>query len=545
MRVNAFFILLILPALLFAQAYEQNEDAQFSYGSMEVQRSLQVAPIGQVSSATGAAVPTYESTITIAIKNTANEAKRNVALSEDLSYLPANAKITYSVAPDEQKDQKAVWNIGTLQPQEQFVVKISAPATVSPSAIKALDAPQIEYTKPNAVLKAPISAGKGDGISLSLQDSKGRGISDAYIRITYPDGQAKLVATNSKGEVGIIAQNEGFYVFEVVDYNVGSCHKTEVVAQSAQKVQAANGLAQENGQQKQPAQGNKQDAAGLDPIMSFLPIAIGILIVLLIAYMLYKYFTSPVEEDDTPIPPAPATRPSISNEDSGLAGMQNQETQKSPIAYGTEGDTVYPPQASAQEQSDEEIDMLSQSLISKRREKMQENKKEEETPKEDAQIEQIEYEKKSEAAFTEPKEEELDEEIDEEAIKKTIAELEQLRRQLKEGSMDDDEGPKSEEETEDAPAQSDDEYAFAGQEDEPKKHSIDNINQKIREEKKSELIDDDIEQLIGESEKVAPSQKKKTLLRAKPKMLKMPKPKQLAKAGAKKAKRGRPPKKKR
>jgi len=489
-----FLITLLLASFAFAQGMEASGDVSVQYvqGGLELERILQIKPATTVYAATGAMVQAYESHITIIVKNVAQDAKKNLILEEDLSYLPPNARITYVISPDISDGRGAKWNIDSLLSGKSFEIKFSVPAIIPAQRVKQLPAPKVYFESGGYELVVPAKVSKGDGIELEAKSAAGMPVPGALIYVTYPDGRESAVATGADGKVKILAELEGEYLFQMQSGGQGAKTIASIIEES---VPVQPDIKEE-----------AQEEAGFDflgAIISAFAFAIGAIVIIAILYSIYKYLTAPVEDEEgSPLPPAPATkmpthevdgeRMQMAQEDAKMLGRQAdyeyaqkkerypkppQEPSESEIEEGTRelllkrrGNKIYPEEAqgeqtiiyepphSAFEQStvdkEEEYSSQEESVA-----QMQDGRQEMriDDSQEEPQM-HIDDEARAEAAEEEmdeapaPKMQEdmesatqddysaqdddasfKEEDIDDEAIQKTIAELEQLRAQLKTG----------------------------------------------------------------------------------------------------------------
>ncbi|MFH1306897.1 MAG: hypothetical protein ABIH83_04565 [Candidatus Micrarchaeota archaeon] len=495
MQLKMLYIIFILSAFVFANTEQLHTDltTHFSTGSLNIERNLVIKPVERVSSSTGAVASRYESIITIKIKNLAKEAKTDFVIQEDLTYLPQDVKPSYNIQPKIEDAFSALWKKNILEAGEEYEIIMRLPGMVSADEMKSLPIPGIEYNMPKAVLQAPEFTEKDGNIMLELADSYGNGISNAFIRIGYPDGESKLVATDREGKVGIIAEQIGFYTFSVPDYDVGGVEKTQTVKE----------IIEFNGEKEEEVEEKEEGGDVLGPLASILPILLGLAIALVIAFSIYRYFSSPVDEEEKPLPPAPATKPATKDADERVEEIEYMQGEQ-PIAP-----PLMPDMAEIREeegQASEDVSAISQDMIARRREKREEEVLEMAEEEERAESgEEVSGKEEAGEMEWEGKEEEMpqpeikEEQIDDDAIKKTIAELEQLREQLKEGKKDEIE-ELQEEAQEDMPIEQEYEFKAPVEEEETEKQ-MQGIMKEVQEQSRKELIDEDIGKLLKETEK--------------------------------------------
>lgn len=543
-------ILLIMLGMMFAQAIPNTDTTIFfSDGSLQIQKNLIVKPAGFVSSATGAALEKHESIVTIIIRNAGSMAKEDLQITEDLTYVPANVGYSFNIRPTMQENY-AIWKIQKIGINETIHLRFSVPAIISDTAFEASDAPQISYIRTPAVLSASQSSELGSSIKISLKSTNGIGIANAFVQVAYPNGDVKLVETDSSGNVRIIAQQLGTYTFSAPDYELKTTQKTKVV-------NAPPPTKKPTEQSEPKPQPSENQGIDIMDSLSDMWMIIIIPIAVIFAFLAYRYLSSPVEEEDVPLPPAPATRPAIREE----MGERNAapEIEQKPQFQRTGPSIEY------------EAPKDTQSLLAKRRVAKEEDEKKNSSQKQIDQIieqtkqrdvdyspiahgDEIEHKERlrrlqQEEKDAESEQEELPvheegdsetEQIDEDAIRKTIEELEQLREELKgkADSVDEDLSEEIRELDEQEPAK------------------LDSIIKSAQKSEREKVLDDDIGVLLDEDDekplKIKKSRgrpkgaTKKTAVKSS--LKKGPsRPKKAAKVVSKAVKKkgpGRPPKKK-
>ncbi|MFH0927073.1 MAG: hypothetical protein V1822_00665 [Candidatus Micrarchaeota archaeon] len=540
--------MLIMLGMIFAQAMPSVDSTDYyTIGSLQIQRNLIVKQAGFVSSSTGAALEKYESIVTIIVKNNAGSAKKGVRVREDLSYVPPQAKFSFNIEP-QMNANYATWNLGDIKSGEDAHIRFSVPAIISQGAFEKLGAPQVSFEKPKAAITISSDAVVGSSITISIKGQNGAGIANAFIEVHYPDGQTKPVQTDSFGNVRIIAQQLGTYSFSSSDYEVGAQKSISISARGAQ-VEPQPGQPQ----QMQPQTGGFDIAQAISDwwMIILVPIAV------ILAYLAYRFLSAPADDgDDMPIPPAPATRPSIRAEgfkqgemeigarDESIGVEQQKSIDETLAGMGRQGQKDGPDEQPGQITMPPHVD--TRGLLSSRRvaapkignEEADKEQEGEDGPEDEpAQAENARWEDEETSGPQEENEEESapiahgdeeeykrkmrgkshdydesgydDSQIDEEAIKKTIAELEQLRDELKTKSEKDEEGQEDDEGDSGEGLDKEghgNEPQSAWQEQEPQEdegkelaplHSI------VRSAKKSErekVIDEDIGKLLDEEE---------------------------------------------
>jgi len=297
-RVNVGILLLLSLCSLIAA----DVNMHFEQDGLSIERQLSVQHIGAIDTSSGVARTRYSSTITLIITNLGPVDRQNIALSEDLSYLPSYIRLSYSEKPSSD-GRTARWNLSHLSAGRSVSYSIVLPALVSDASVLSARAPQVSSDKPPAQLTAPNLVDLGQNVVILLRSASGAPLSGAHIDAIGPDSHPIALVTDSSGRAAFIASQAGFYTYLVNDYRVGFKPTTEARPAPVPVPPTTGAVV---------ALPSNTTATTPPPfaleLSGFLPLAGALLVVGIVAFGLYVYFNRPVE-DDSPLPPAPATRP--------------------------------------------------------------------------------------------------------------------------------------------------------------------------------------------------------------------------------------------
>lgn len=339
MRFQHLFIMLFAIALFGAVAAEAG-----AYGSnaLSVTRTLAYESEQRTTYRTDAGatpVETEVSTVTLTITNNGNTALGGVALSEDISYLPAGRQVTFSTQPDYLDGRTARWNIGMLGAGKSAMVSYKVPGMIGPESLARLSAPVATYTKAAASLAAPSRATQGNPVVIALKDAKLAPLAGVEVAVNAPTGEILLLDTDAQGRAEYTPTDAGFYTYSVNGYDIASMPTTSVEQAQIEVPVTAGAVVPANGK-----------ASGVDVIGMIAgagPIIAVILFLGIVAFALYAYLTTSEErQDGEPMPPAPATRPMTDDAEQAVNEKSGEGGIKYAVSYGAN--------SKAQEMQDEE-----------------------------------------------------------------------------------------------------------------------------------------------------------------------------------------------
>ena len=318
--------------------------------SIIVSRQLGFEPMTRTTYRTDASVGTPVGTdltvITLKVENAGQFARNSVLLTEDVSWIPTTKQAYFFPQPDGLDGRVAQWQIGTLAPGEGASVQYKVDGRLSPEVLAKIAQPTLEYAKNSAYLDAPSGSVQGKAITLALKDENGIGIAGAEIGVAGPTGVAAAVRTDSSGKAKFTPTDAGFYTYSAADFEIEHSPTTNVQEAEVNALTAGA---------MTPAK--KQDAQDLiAAIAGVSPIIVGVLLLGIVAFALYAYLTTSEGREEEPLPPAPATRPSLSDE----APEQKSPLQFS-VSYG----------AQEEQKRQEEIREQTRGLLEKRKAAMQ------------------------------------------------------------------------------------------------------------------------------------------------------------------------------
>ncbi len=503
-NVFLFTMILVLCGAFFAQAFVGTDTTvNYEQSSLSIQRNLIIKQAGYVSSNTGAALEKYESIVQLIIKNNANVAKDNAVITEDLTYIPIGSRVEFNIQPIIDGNY-ARWKVDKLEADQTLIIRFTTPSIISKSAFEKLNPPKIEFEKKQAILHTTESTRVGSTIQVTISDVRGVVIPNAYIQINYPDGESKVAQTDATGQLKLIAQQVGVYSFNTADYEIQNLALTTV----SQTTQQEEEQTPNNNQQKPVENQSTEQINIVEMIYSNWQIIV-LIIILIVAYFVYRYLSAPVETEESVIPPAPATRPAIDSErkDEIMARAQKMNENKPE-------DSGFTDTHNKDESENQELDTYG--LIQKRRMSAHNNIDETTQDTENTQnnfssqkqidelLDKEEDEKDILTTEQEHTQKEIDSvddaEIDEDAIRKTIEELEQLRKELKTKSEQHDQqinedGQNERQEHEGSVEQKEMEFQEIG---ETSAMPLQSIVQSARKSQRESSMNEDITQLLKE-----------------------------------------------
>lgn len=290
------FLLISLFQLAFSEAssYTSNYtiDNWFSVGIV-VQSSEATGCAGAITGAcgsTGAILPSSgsSSTITLSVQNTGQVDREGVEISQSLSFVPKESKISFEPSPAYSDSTSATWKINNMKKGESKTFSYSFPSSLSEDAkIAQVSA---KSSPPAIMLAAPESSRLGEIIEVIAKSPSGNPVTGLEVSVSFPDGASKKITTDSYGVARVAASKEGFYTYTAEGYTLSKLPSTEV-----RKAQAAAPLA-------------AASAAGLPAkLVSFLvslaPLLAAIFITAVITFILYGFITQRKEPYQPPASP--------------------------------------------------------------------------------------------------------------------------------------------------------------------------------------------------------------------------------------------------
>ncbi|MFN3910137.1 MAG: hypothetical protein ACK4J0_02815 [Candidatus Anstonellaceae archaeon] len=355
---------------------------------------------------TGAKLTKVSSLFTIELTNS-KSAKQKVVLEQDISYLPSSIKPTFNINPTSTPGNYVSWDLGAMDIGQTQTIKILVPSKVSCDRFFKDNSLFLNYKKPAAVLQASPSVQKGDFIEVSLKDPQNKPLKNVLVVVIKPSQLKFEYLTNQDGKIRILADESGVYSYQVYDYEVNTF--TTKVLES---------IPQQNLTQNEKSQTKEEFDFSI--IFNFVGI-IFVLGAILGVYLLFRHLNQNKEEE-VHVPEAYAE-----NLEGSLAKKFREEYEEKIKGKGADYNEE------EKKQEEEDFDKKTTELISKRKvHSLFQQEKEPDKLEQILKAEEFQSEELSKESEEKIEKEELDEdEIDEEAIKKTIAELEQLREELK------------------------------------------------------------------------------------------------------------------
>jgi hypothetical protein len=446
MKNIAIFLFFLISFASFVYSQVESEIKTYTIGDFILTKNYILEEYKLFNPNTGAVQTNYNTIFSISIKNTKTP-KSGVFLYQDVSFIPTTMKINFDLSPQNSSGNYIIWNFGLIDKDQEVKIKMVVNGNVPKEKFLSQISTTIKYNPPSLILDAPLEGIKGEVIEITLKDMQNNPLRNLKVDVITPDGARLSYYTDQNGKIKFLAQSTGFYSYEVSGYEIGKKY-TQILETSTIKEQPNNTQAQTSTPQEQKS----EDIFGfIFNILSWV-VGIGILIALIyFIYQLYKQFKSTQKagtEEEVYIPPAGSYPQTTIKEEDTQADLIRDVKEK--ISRPILSSKTTKEEELKEEQVEEELDEdsfeeQSALLLKKRRVgKVLESSsiQEEQELKEDQEAfiaddyTQDEYTKEEELKEEEEykkvqKEEEFDEEIDEDAIKKTIAELEQLREELK------------------------------------------------------------------------------------------------------------------
>ncbi len=341
-------------------------------------------------------------------------------LTEGLAHVPSGAKISFGLLPSDSDGRSASWKLGSLKSGEAMTVGYIFNARMTASEAESIRQPSISSQPPKLALFAPSASKVGGRVTLSLQTLSGKPMPGTLITVGYPDGTSQEMRTDYRGKVSFNAQAEGYYTYTVRGFGLERMVSTEVLPREVLPViSAAMGL-------------DKEIVSFFTGLLPTLAVIFGLAV---LALIIYNFFNSREEEEqqsESPSePPAqyyspPAEAPAYTQKftfaDSGESDDQKMrdltrglvESRKKQMqvaevseeepqhnnrhSYGQKGETVAEREPAGSEEADEEDAEV------------------------ERELEKLEAQARGEGEVTEQEDE----------IESAIAELEEIRKKLRE-----------------------------------------------------------------------------------------------------------------
>lgn len=443
MRAAAFVAIILLAAFAFAAETYTSEYAAGDWLKVTRTSTLAGEPlcldsygVTDACASSGSIQPNQgtsstDTKVELSVENVGAVDRTGVDLSEDLSYVPTGARITYGTQPSSSDGRIVKWSLGSLAKGATLKLSYVISARIPPATLSSIPDVAVAADPALLSLSAPESMKAGEKATVTVEKN-GKPIPNAIVVVTYPDGVRHPLRSDLYGVVKFTAADEGKYTYSLEGYSVETPVETEVgplEAVPAAPVAAA------------------VDTSLAGSIMGVLPILAALFAIAVIALILYNFFTSRREEDEY-MP----QQPSASTPSSG-AGMAY--TQK--FSFGTE------------EQPESRMQDRTHDLVESRKRRLAETAAASavrEEPEEEQEAEAVESTATgtdmeniiSELEHKARKGGEVATEDEEAEVEKTISELEAIREKLRamrakgKGAAleeeDEEEGPDEEEEPE-------------------------------------------------------------------------------------------------
>ncbi len=257
MRLIPFVVaLLLLAPFCFSADYSSS----YVFGGwLKVTRTIYVsetpgcasgAATGACSS-TGAIQPSLDGSgaggstyVTLLAENIGPTNRQNVELSEDLSYVPASAKLHFSTVPSIFEGSIAVWKVQSMEKGGELNISYSFPASLSAGQIGRIVATAAKSSHPEISIAVPASSVAGQKIPISVRTADGAPVANAAVIISYPDGTSRSARTDSSGAASVVAGQAGFYTYSADGYSLSRLVSTDVQSSPAIPPNAASAVGQ-------------------------------------------------------------------------------------------------------------------------------------------------------------------------------------------------------------------------------------------------------------------------------------------------------------
>ena len=249
--------------------------------------------------------------VEILVENVGPVDRTGVDLSEDLSYVPTGARITYNVQPSTSDGRIVKWSLGTLAKGATLKLSYVISARIPPATLSAIPDVAIAAEPALLSLSAPDSIRAGEKATVTVEKN-GKPIPNAIVVVTYPDGVKHPLRSDLYGVVKFTAADEGKYTYSLEGYSVEAPVETEVGP--TETVPAAPVAA-------------AVDTSLAGSIMGVLPILAALFAIAVIALILYNFFTSRREEDEY----VPSQQPSTTSQQPSTGMAYTQK-----FSFGTE-----------------------------------------------------------------------------------------------------------------------------------------------------------------------------------------------------------------
>ena len=274
--------------------------------------------ITDACAAGGAIQPNYGTTntktqVTLSVKNVGPVDRTGVDLTEDLSYVPAGARVTFSPLPSSSDGRTATWTMATLAKgaSRDFTYEISARV---PSATLS-GMPDVAVAADPAVvsLEAPYTIKSGEKVSAVVKSAAGKPLSNTIVIVTYPDGIKHPLRSDIYGMIKFTAADEGTYKYSLEGYSLSEEAATQ--AEPVQQIPSAPVAA-------------TVDTGLASSIMGVLPILAAIFAIAVIALILYNFFTSRRADEDEYLPSNVPAQPGMAYTQKFTFGQDAKDDRK-------------------------------------------------------------------------------------------------------------------------------------------------------------------------------------------------------------------------
>ncbi|HIH30696.1 TPA: hypothetical protein HA243_04805 [Candidatus Micrarchaeota archaeon] len=290
----AFSVLALLQAA-FAAAYTNSYSNEWAKITRTTTVSESLCPEGVtgVCASTGASSPSgiYGTEVNITVENAGLIERKQVQVTESLLHVPAGARINFEASPSVSDGHSATFHLGNLFPGGKKSFLYSFAARISEKEALAMAAPIVSSETVRVMLAATEFSKVGSRVSLTLRTLSGQAIPGTLIRVGYPDGTSQDMRTDFRGQVSFIAEKEGFYTYAARGYTLERIVSTSVGPEEEPSVPTGAGAVLVD-------EGLGASLSGLLPVLAAM-FGLGVL-----ALIIYNFFVSREEEEEVPEQPS-------------------------------------------------------------------------------------------------------------------------------------------------------------------------------------------------------------------------------------------------
>jgi hypothetical protein len=231
-----FAIILLCSTIAYAASLRYVQDG------LVVERSLEIIPMNSINPSTGVIRKMQQTLITLTITNPGPADRSNVILEEDLTYLPSYVRLSFSKAPYESDGRTVRWKLPLLKAGSSVSYNITLPVAIQESAIYSALSPSVRADKVYAILDAPTQVYLGQNVALALKLADGRPVAGAVIDVIGPDLIKFSLVTDEDGRAFFAANQSGFYTYSIANFAFKSIPTTKSIEPSLPPIKSAGAI---------------------------------------------------------------------------------------------------------------------------------------------------------------------------------------------------------------------------------------------------------------------------------------------------------------